>query len=130
MKSRVKLALAVVAAFGLGGAVVEGLHAQAKAKPPVYVVTEIEITNLDAYVKEYVPKAQATIKKMGGRLVAATQNVTSFEGAPPAKRVAIQVWDSVDQYKAFRTENAEHRKIGDKYAKFRAYAVESVVQSK
>lgn len=34
---------------------------------------------------------------MGGKLVAATQNVTSFEGAPPAKRVAIFVWDSMDQ---------------------------------
>ena len=128
MKSRTKLALAVVAAFGLGAAVVEGLHAQAKAKPPVYVVAEIAVTDLDAYRKEYVPKAQATIKKMGGRLVAATQNVTSFEGSPPAKRVAIQVWDSIDQYKAFRAANAEHRKIGDKYAKFRSYAVEGVVQ--
>ena len=128
MKSRVKLALAIVAAFGLGGAVVEVLHAQAKAKTPVYVVAEIDVTNLDAYRKEYVPKAQATIKKMGGRLVAATQNVTSFEGQPPATRVAIQVWDSVDEYKAFRAANAENRKIGDKYAKFRSYAVEAVVQ--
>ena len=72
MKVQYKMALAIVAAFGLGGAVVEGLHAQAKAKPPVYVITEIDVTNLDAYMKEYVPQAQATIKKMGGRLVAAT----------------------------------------------------------
>ena len=128
MNSRYKLSLAIVAAFALGGAVVEGIHAQGKAKQPVYVVAEIDVTDLEAYRKEYVPKAQATIKKMGGRLVAATQNVTSFEGAPPAKRVAIQVWDSVDQYKAFRAANAEHRKIGDKYAKFRSYAVEAVVQ--
>ena len=130
MKSRIKLALAIVAGFGLGAAAVEGLHAQAKAKTPVYVVAEIDVSNLDAYMKEYVPTAQANIKKAGGRLVAATQNVTSFEGQPPAKRVAIQVWDSVDQYKAFRAANAEHRKIGDKYAKFRSYAVEAVVQSK
>ena len=39
MKSKTKVALALVAAFGLGGAVVEGLHAQAKAKPAVYAVT-------------------------------------------------------------------------------------------
>jgi len=127
MKQKIKLAVAIVAGFALGGAVVQGLHAQAQKKT-VYVVAEIDVTNLDGYVKEYVPKAQATIKKMGGRLVAATQNVTSFEGQPPARRVAIQVWDSVDHYKAFRAENAEHRKIGDKHAKFRAYAVEAVVQ--
>ena len=130
MKSRTKLALAIIAAFGLGGAAVQGLHAQAKAKTPVYVITEIDVTNLDAYMKEYVPTAQANIKKAGGKLVAATQSITSFEGQPPAKRVSIGVWDSVDQYKAFRAANAENRKIGDKHAKFRAYAVEAVVLSK
>ena len=126
MKTQRKFALAIVMAFALGGAAVEGLRAQ--AKPPVYVVTEIDVSELDTYTKEYAPLAQAMIKKMGGRLVAATQNVTSFEGQPPAKRVSIQIWDSVDQYKAFRAANAENRKIGDKYAKFRAYAVEGVVQ--
>ena len=130
MKSRIKLALAIVAAFGLGGAVVEGLHAQAKAKTPVYIVSEIDISNLDAYMKEYVPTAQANIKKAGGRLVAATQNVTTIEGQAPAKRVAIGAWDSIDQYQGFRKANAENRKIGDKYAKFRTYAVEAVVTSK
>ena len=130
MKSRTKLALAIIAAFGLGGVAVQGLHAQAKAKTPVYVITEIDVSNLDAYMKEYVPTAQANIKKAGGKLVAATQSVTTIEGQPPAKRVAIQTWDSIDQYEVFRKANAENRKIGDKYAKFRTYAVEAVVLSK
>ena len=130
MKLKYKAALAIVAAFGLGAAVVEGLHAQAKAKTPVYVITEIDVSNLDAYMKEYVPTAQANIKKAGGKLVAATQSVTTIEGAPPAKRVAIGVWDSLDQYNEFRKVNAENRKIGEKHAKFRAYAVEAVVLSK
>ena len=130
MKSRTKLALAIVAAFGLGGAVVEGLHAQAKAKPPVYYVAEIEVTNLDAYTKEYAPKAQASLKKAGGRLLAAGQNVVTFEGAPPKQRVAVQIWESMDQVKAWRNsaEYKENRKIGDKYAKFRAFAVEGLPQ--
>ena len=130
MKQKLKLALAIAAGFALGGAVVQGIHAQAKAKTPVYVVTEIAISNLDAYMKEYVPTAQANIKKAGGKLVAATQSVTTIEGAPPAKRVAIQTWESVDKYQEFRKVNAENRKIGDKYAKFRTYAVEAVVTSK
>lgn len=127
MKSRTKLGIALVAAFTLGGAVVEGIHAQAKSRV-VYVVAEIEVTNLDAYVKEYAPKAQALIKKSGGTLLAAGQNVTAVEGAPPAKRVAIQRWESADQYKAFRAspEFKENRKIGDKYAKFRSFYVESL----
>ncbi len=127
MKSRGKLALAIAAAFALGGAVVEGIHAQAKAKPPVFYVAEIQVTNLDAYVKEYAPKAQALIKKSGGKVLAAGQNVTSLEGAPAAKRVAVLQWENMDQLKAWRStaEFKELRKTGDKYAKFRSFAVEA-----
>ena len=127
MKSRTRLALALVAAFGLGGAMVEGLHAQSKAKA-IYVVAEVDVHNLDAYVKEYAPKAQALIKGSGAQLLAAGQNVKSYEGAPPAKRVAIQRWDSVEHYMKYRNsaEFKENRKIGDKYAKFRAFSVESL----
>ena len=67
MKSRTKLLLALVAAFGLGGGGVEVLHAQ--AKPAIYAVTEINVKNMDAYMKDYAPKAQALIKKSGGTLV-------------------------------------------------------------
>ena len=130
MNQRLKLAIAIGAGFALGGAVVQGINAQAKAKTPVYVVTEIDITNLDGYMKEYVPTAQANIKKVGGKLVAATQAVTTIEGAPPAKRVSIGHWDSIDQYNEFRKVNAANRKVGEKHAKFRAYAVEAVVTSK
>ena len=127
MKSRTTIALALVAAFGLGGAVVEGLHAQAKSKA-IYVVAEIDVSNLDAYTKEFAPKAQALIKSSGAQLLAAGQNVKSYDGAPPAKRVAIQRWDSVDQYMKYRNsaQFKENRKIGDKYAKFRAYSVEAL----
>ena len=128
MKSRSKLALALVAAFALGGAVVEGIHAQGKAKTPVYVVNEIDVTNLDAYLKEYSSKARPLIEKHRGRLVAATQNVTVIEGTPPSKRVAIQLWDSIDDFNAYVKDNAENRKIGDKYARWRTYVVEAVVK--
>ncbi len=66
MKTRYIVTLAVVAGFGLGAVAVQGLHAQ--AKPPVYYIVEIDVKNLDAYTKEYAPKAQALIKASGGRL--------------------------------------------------------------
>jgi uncharacterized protein (DUF1330 family) len=121
------MVLAVIAAFGLGGAVVEGIHAQAKAKPAVYAVTEIDVKNLDAYMKEYAPKAQALIKKSGGRLVAASSSPTTIEGKAPAPRVAIQIWKDMDQYMAYRksAELKEVRTIGNKYASFRTFAVEA-----
>ena len=127
MKSKTKVALALVVAFGLGGAVVEGLHAQAKAKPAVYVVTEIDVKNMDAYMKEYAPKAQALIKKSGGRLVAASSSPKSIEGKAPTPRVAIQLWKDMDQYMAYRNsaELKEVRAIGNKHAQFRTFAVEA-----
>ena len=73
MKIRTTVALAIIAGFGLGAATVGVIHAQ--AKPPVFVVAEIDITNMDAYMKEYQPKAVALVQKHGGRLLAASANV-------------------------------------------------------
>jgi len=128
MKTEYTAALAVVAGFGLGAVAVESLHAQ--AKPPVYYIAEIDVTNQEGYVKEYVPKVQATIKASGGRILAAGGKVTPIEGAPPKPRVVVQMWDSVEKIQAWRNskEYKENRKIGDKYAKFRSYAVEGVAQ--
>ncbi len=128
MRTRYAVALAVVVGFGLGGVAVQGLHAQ--AKPPVYYIAEIDVTNLDAYTKEYAPKAQALIKASGGRILAAGQKVTSIEGAPPKPRVVVQVWDGLEKIKAWRdsAEFKELRKIGNKYAKFRTFTVEGVSQ--
>jgi len=128
MKKLYTLGLAVLAGFGLGALTVQGLHAQ--AKPPVYYIAEVNVTNLDAYTKEYAPKAQAIIKAAGGRLLAAGQKVTAIEGAPPTPRVAVLVWDSMEQLQAWRNsaDFKEARKIGEKYAKFRSFAVEGVSQ--
>lgn len=128
MRTRYAVLLAVVIGFGLGAVAVHGLHAQ--AKPPIYYIAEIDVTNLDGYVKEYAPLAQASIKKAGGRLLAAGQNVTAIEGQPPKPRVAVQVWDSMEQIQAWRNsaEYKDARQVGDKYATFRAFTVEGVAQ--
>jgi uncharacterized protein (DUF1330 family) len=134
MNSNCKIALVLLAGVALGGLAIEGLHAQAKA--PVYFVAEIDVTNPDAYAREYAPKAQALIKAAGGRFLAvggaaATTGgkVTAFDGDPP-KRVVVQVWDSMDKIEAWRAnpEYVELRKVGEKYAKFRSFAVDGVPQ--
>jgi uncharacterized protein (DUF1330 family) len=88
------------------------------------------VTDLDNYVKEYAPKAQALIKGSGGRLLAAGQKVTPIEGAPPKPRVAVLQWESMEKLQAWRNtpEFKENRKIGDKYAKFRSFAIEGLPQ--
>ena len=67
MKQYFGLGLAMLAGTVIGAAAVSGLHAQ--AKPPVYLITEIDVTNPEAYGTEFAPKAQATIKAAGGRFV-------------------------------------------------------------
>ena len=127
MKARYTV-LAALAGFGIGAVTIDQLHAQ--AKPPVFYVSEINMKNAEAYQKEYAPKAQAIIKKHGGKILAAGQNITAIEGAPPASRVAVQQWESMEKIKAWR-ESAEYkevRKIGDKYATFRAFAIVGMPQ--
>lgn len=128
MKIQYSLAVAMLTGIGIGAVAVHTLHAQ--AKPPVYVVTEIDVTNVEAYTKEYVPVVRPVLAKSGGKLVAVSQTVTSLEGAPQKSRVAINVYDSLEKAQASRNspEYKEARKIGDKYAKFRAYVVEGVPQ--
>ena len=80
--------------------------------------------------KSIKPRAQALIKKHGGRFLAAGQKVTSIEGTPPKARLAVQVWDSMEKIKAWRDdpEYWELRKIGNKYATFRVMTVEGLPQ--
>jgi|SRR5437588_351507 len=129
MKTYYTVTLAMLAGFGLGAVAIQGLHAQ--AKPPIYYITEIDVSNVEGYAKEYAPKAQALIKASGGRLLAAGQNVTAIEGDRPKARVAITVWDSMEKIQAWRNlaEFKENRKTADKYgAKFRAFTVEGLPQ--
>ena len=51
MKTRSAAALALMAGFAIGTVAVQGLHAAGNA--PAYVVTEIGISDLDAYQKDY-----------------------------------------------------------------------------
>ena len=135
MRSSYWNGMVLLAGVALGVLALQGLHAQANA--PVYYVSEIDVHDPDGYAKEYAPKAQAIIKKAGGRFVAVggvagnmARPVTTFEGDAP-KRVTIQVWDSVEKIKAWRAspEFAEIRKVGERYATFsRGFAVEGVPQ--
>jgi hypothetical protein len=64
----------MVAGAAIGAAAVQSLHAQ--AKPPIYAISEIDLTNADAYLKEYAPRAQALIRENGGRILIAGGKTT------------------------------------------------------
>jgi uncharacterized protein (DUF1330 family) len=128
MRTRTAVSLALAAGFGLGAIAIEGLHAQ--AKPPIYYIAEIDVHNADGYMNDYAPKAQAVIRKSGGRILAASNSPRSIEGQPPKGRVVVQQWDSIEQIMAYRNseEFKQVRQIGNKYATFRAFALEGMPQ--
>jgi uncharacterized protein (DUF1330 family) len=133
MKVATGMALGVLAGIAIGAAMVQGLHAQ--ATPPVYYVSEIDLSDPEAYANEYLPKAQELIKRAGGQYVASggpgsSGKVTGFDGEAPKSRVVIVKWDSLDKIQAWRSspEFQENRKIGVKYAKFRSFAVDGMPQ--
>ena len=128
MTTRYAIALTLLAGFTIGVTTVQGLRAAARA--PAYVITQVDISDLDAYKKEYLPLAQASIKASGGHLVAAGENIVVFDGPSPGTRVAINQFDSLDAVRAWRNSDQfkDARKIGAKYAKFRAFAVEGLPQ--
>jgi uncharacterized protein (DUF1330 family) len=126
MKTQYAVALAVATGFGLGAVAVQGLHAQ--AKPPVYYIAEIDVTNLEGWQKDYAPRAQAVIKAAGGRVLAAGQKVTSIEGAPPKQRIAVIQWESAEQVQAWRNSATfkELIPIREKLGTVRSFTVEGM----
>lgn len=126
MQTRLKMGLALFAGFGLGAIAVEALHAQ--ATPPAYVISEIEVTNLEAYQKEYIPLAQQALRASGQKILAAGGKTVALSGEPPKSRVVVSLFENLSGAQAAYTSSdyVEARKIGDKYAKLRIFAVEGV----
>jgi uncharacterized protein (DUF1330 family) len=122
------IALSVVAGVALGAAAVHALHAQ--SKPPAYVVAEIDVADLGPYDKEYVPPAAKAITDGGGKYIVRGGQTVAFFGEPPKPRIAIMVFESMEKATAAFNSPAykEAKKVGDKYAKFRVYAVEGLSQ--
>jgi uncharacterized protein (DUF1330 family) len=120
-------ALSMIVGAALGGAAIQGVHAQLSAKK-AYTVSELE--TLDAAANAaFVPKVQAAQQAAGGRnLKTGGGKVVALEGTAP-KRVAITEWDSLEKAQAFYTSKAwnDLAPERDKALKtIRRYVVETV----
>ena len=127
MRTSRAVALATWAGLGIGAMGMYGLGSQPKA--PVYQITMVKFTNADAYAKEYAPTVTALIKTHGG-VFEAVGSGTVLEGSPPGTGFAIIRWESLEQLKGL-LESPEYKsahKVGEKYAKFTAVAVNGVQQ--
>src|SRR6476660_994946 len=126
MHSNYGLAIALVAGAAIGGAAIQTLHAQ--AKPPAFAVVEIDVTNPDAFLKEYSPIAGKALTEGGGKYLARGGKNVSIEGEPPKSRTVILAFENLEKAQAAFASPAykEGRTIGDKYAKFRIWAMEAL----
>jgi uncharacterized protein (DUF1330 family) len=128
MNTSIKLGLAMLAGFGLGAITVDQLHAQ--ARPSAYVISEIDVTNADAYANEYVPLANKALAESGQKRLASGGRTIALAGAPPASRIVLSVFENLEKAQAAYSSPAylEARRVGDQYGKLRIFAVEGLPQ--
>ena len=130
MRARYRIGLVMCTCAALGAVGGEELHSQTRS--PAYLIGQIDVSDPDGYAKEYLPKAREIIKAHGGRLVAAAgaaasgSKVVAVDGEPP-KRVVIYMYPSMEALMAWRNdpEYVQVRGVGEKYAKYRTFAVEA-----
>jgi uncharacterized protein (DUF1330 family) len=125
MKTYYLIGLSLVAGAALGAAAVQGLHAQ--ARPLAYVVGEINVTDPEGFKKDFGPIARKALAEAPGyRALVLGGKVVPIQGDAPKARVIINVFDNMDAaVQAYNSPDFKAaKKIGDKYATFRTYAVE------
>jgi uncharacterized protein (DUF1330 family) len=82
----------------------------------------------DGYAREYQSRsAKPIIEEGGGKFLARGSRTVSIRGEPP-KRIVLFAFENLDRAKAaFASPGyAEAYAHGEKYAKFRIYAVEGI----
>jgi uncharacterized protein (DUF1330 family) len=126
MKTPYTVALALSAGVAFGALAVQALHAQ--AKPPVYLIGQVEVTDQTGYLNEFVPQASARVQAGGGRFLARGGKVTPLVGNAPPPRVVIQQWESMEALMSwFNSDEAKKlREVQAKYAKVQIFTVEGL----
>jgi uncharacterized protein (DUF1330 family) len=121
---RHKFLLTLAAGIALGAAAIQALHAQ--AKPPIYVVNEVDVTD-PAGFKTYAAAQAKLIASHGGHYIIQGGKVTAMDGETP-KRFTIYVFDNEDKMHAWRNDPAQKDvfDVRNKVAKFRTFAVEGL----
>ena len=94
MKIYFTVGLSMLAGIGIGAIAVQTLHAQ--AKPPTYVVIDIEsLTDPEGF--KAVPGSPGAkperLTALGGHYIARTEAITAIDGTPP-QRFVLLAFDS------------------------------------
>jgi uncharacterized protein (DUF1330 family) len=107
-------------------ALVGAASAQDNVPPPAYVVTEIEVTNAEAF-REYAPQVQQTFAPFGGRYVVRGGSTQALIGDAP-KRIVVLAFESMERAQAWYASSAYEalKPLRNKAGDARIFIVEGV----
>jgi uncharacterized protein (DUF1330 family) len=129
MHFKLRMITAIAGSFLLGAVAIQVLHAQ--AKPPAYVVAEVNVKDRAGYEANFLKSTKTDISQHAGKYLAGGYDKTlSLVGAEPPNRVILLQFpnmDAVDEWRKQGEEDMENT-VGGKYATFRIYAVEGIAQ--
>jgi len=97
MKTKYKVALAVLAGILIGVAGARAIHAQEQKTRPGYIIAEVEVTD-PTTLKKYSETAPQIVASFGGHyVVRGGGNIQALEGEPPKGFVVVIGFDSVEK---------------------------------
>jgi uncharacterized protein (DUF1330 family) len=89
------------------------------------MIEDNTVNEREGFAKEFAPLARDSLQAYGGRYLGSGSGI-SIHGDPPKGRVVLVRWDSLDQMMKWRNspEFIAARDVGEKYGRFRIFAVE------
>jgi uncharacterized protein (DUF1330 family) len=103
-----------------------GARAQDSAHMPAYVITEIEVTDAEAF-REYAPQVQPSFAPFGGQYLVRGGKTQSLVGGPP-KRIVVLAFESMERAQAWYVSPAYDalKPLRDKAGNVRIFIVEGL----
>ena len=73
---------------------------------PAYLVAFVDVHDRVRFAKEYVPPIAATLEPFGGRVLAASDDAVTLEGALPPGRTVIIEFPDLDRARGWYSSDA------------------------
>ena len=127
MKTRYTIAFSMLTGAALGIGAFQGLHAQ--TKPMAYTIVENVINDQPGYMK-VAPSLAKSTEAAGGKFLVRGGQAIAVHGTPPASRVIVVQWPSLDKAQAWANSPDTQALFDEakKYATLRDYQVEGISQ--
>jgi uncharacterized protein (DUF1330 family) len=128
MKTRYTVALSMIAGAAVGGAAIQGLHAQ--AKPKAYLITETEVLDRAVLDNTYFPQVRQATKAAGGNVefIPPGEKIVAVVGDAP-QRVGVSEWESMEKAQAW-INSSERKALAPQREKAQKVTRQYIVEGK